>query len=463
MWYDVRGVLSSGSFVINYAGFDGNLDQEVVIKEFFPSDIVVRGADGSVQPRSPDKQAQLQHGFHQFLTEARIIAKLKHLCIVDVLSMFEANNTGYVVMAHLKGSTLGDYLQTHAANEDALKRLLATLLDGLQIIHEAEFYHLALRPENIILDNNGTPVLTGFGAARQSYARRARALKKVLMPGYAAVEQYARQSGKQGSSTDIYALAAIVYEAIVGHTPIPSLERMKALEGGADPYQPLSQLGSGRYSAGFLQAIDWALAYHRTQRPQSVAEWRTALQLDKLSGKTAPAQHTAAHSEFHEEPILDEAPPPEATVVEEPKRKRNVVWPLLGVTLLIAIIVGVYLAYRYLDIAAITQPTLTPEAAPPAIEANQPARPVAPIDDQVARLQGPNPEALRRLQIAEVALQIAENPADYELAVKELQQALALDENLPRTYLLLSQAYEQLGDSAAAERHLARYRELGGD
>ena len=450
--------------MINYAGFDGNLDQGVVIKEFFPGDIVARAPDGSVQPRSPDKQALLQHGFQQFLNEARIIAKLKHVSIVEVLSMFEANNTGYVVMEFLSGSTLGAHMQTHAADERMLKQMLSTLLDALQLIHEAGFYHLALQPENIILDNDGTPVLSGFGAARQSYARRARALRKVLLPGYAAVEQYAKQSGKQGPATDIYALAAVLYEAIVGHTPVASLERMKALEGGEDPYQPVSRLGAGRYSAKFLEAIDWALAYHRTQRPQVVAQWRAALQLDELPAEPATAQNTAVHSEFHEERVNDAMPERQAPISATPVAKRSRLPWLLGLVFIIVMAVGAgaYLVHRFLGAP---DPPGSPglEDVPTLSQTVEPAGIITGHDEPTRVAQGPNVEALRRLQLAEVALEIAEQPADYELAITELEQVLVLDAQLPRVHMLLSEAYERLGKTAESERHLIRRRELGGE
>ena len=461
MWYDLKGVLSSSSFVINYAGADGNLDQEVVIKEFFPSEIVARAQDGSVQPRSPDKQAQLQHGFQQFLNEARILAKLKHMSIVEVLSLFEANNTGYVVMGFLSGSTLGEHMETHAANEQVLKQLLSTLLDALELIHTAGFYHLAIQPANIILHDDGTPVLSGFGAARQSYARRARALRKVLLPGYAAVEQYAKQSSKQGPSTDIYALAAVLYEAIVGHTPAAALDRMTALEGGNDPYKPLSQLGDNRYAPKFLEAIDWALAYHRTQRPQTVAEWRAALQVEKLQSQPAAPPKTAVHSEFREEPAADVPPEPAAPQPDEPVRQRSRLAWILGILLVIVLATGLgpFLVHRTLNAPAVRE---VPQPADmlPTDQSSEPAVPATPVDEPSTE---PDQAVLRRLQLAEVALEIAEQAADFELAVQELKQVLVLDEQLPRAHLLLSQAYQRLGKATDAERHLTRYRELSAE
>ena len=110
------------------------------------------------------------------------------------------------------------------------------------------------------------------------------ALTVILKPGYAPFEQYADVAAmKQGPWTNIYALAAVVYFLITGHTPMPSVGRMIS-----DSLVPLSEAAAGRYSADFLKGIDLALSVRPEDRPQNVVELRAVL------GLTGQPQHETA-------------------------------------------------------------------------------------------------------------------------------------------------------------------------
>jgi hypothetical protein len=117
----------------------------------------------------------------------------------------------------------------------------------------------------------------------------------ILKPGYAPIEQYDEIPGmKQGPWTDLYALGALMHFAITGRPPPPSVGRLVH-----DAWVPLSQAAAGRYSAGFLAAIDAVLAARPDDRPRNVAQWRARL-ADPAGG--APALAAA--------PAVDEPPAP---------------------------------------------------------------------------------------------------------------------------------------------------------
>src|SRR5258708_21594985 len=84
---------------------------------------------------------------------------------------------------------------------------------------------------------------------------------------------------RQGAWTDIYALAAVMYFAVTGQAPVPSVGRMFR-----DELRPLQYLAEGKYSPRFLSAIDSALAPRPEDRAASVAEFRRALGI----GQTDP-------------------------------------------------------------------------------------------------------------------------------------------------------------------------------
>ena len=126
--------------------------------------------------------------------------------------------------------------------------------------------------KHLIIKDNGRPVLIDFGAARQSTGARSRSMRAIATPGYAPPEQYSTK-GKQGTWTDIYAMAAVAYRMLTGITPEDSPDRMMD-----DELVPATQAGKGQASQAFLKVIDQALSLNGQERPQNVSEFRAALE-----------------------------------------------------------------------------------------------------------------------------------------------------------------------------------------
>ena len=270
--YAIVEVLGVGGFGITYRARDTLLEKDVAIKEFFPSGVVSRKAEGGVTMTGPHVQAEYRTGLDRFLKEARTLASFGHPNIVRVLRFFQANDTGYMVMEYERGTSLRDWLQRYPQpEEEALLTLVAPLLDGIEKVHAAGFLHRDIKPENIFIRDNGSPVLIDFGSARQALASATHALTAMVTPGYAPFEQYGA-SNEQGPGTDIYAMGAVMVFAMTGRTPPDAISRMKSDRLGHD-------LGSAalRYSPRVIDAVRNAMALDEKARPQSVADWRPAL------------------------------------------------------------------------------------------------------------------------------------------------------------------------------------------
>lgn len=293
-WYEIDSILGQGGFGITYLARDTNLDQLVAIKEFLPSDLAVRTRESDVQPLTGEHTDTYGWGLNRFLTEARTLAKFRHPNIVRVLSVFEANNTAYMVMEYERGESFENLLKfKQVSGEVALKRILLALLDGLELVHDAGFIHRDIKPSNVYLRDDGVPVLLDFGSARLALGVETRTLTSLVSPGYAPFEQYnaTRESDRQGPWTDIYALGATMYRAVTGHGPVDAAARANALlDEQRDPFEPCSGMGLAGYSPGFLLAIDRALAFPPADRPQSVAAWRQLL----AAGTEDPEAETLA-------------------------------------------------------------------------------------------------------------------------------------------------------------------------
>ncbi len=110
-WYQIEKVLGQGGFGITYLAYDANLDQHVAIKEYLPMELAVREGDFSVYPASEAQDERYKWGLDRFLTEARTLARFKHSAIVRVMSVFEENNTAYMVMEYQQGQSLQELLE----------------------------------------------------------------------------------------------------------------------------------------------------------------------------------------------------------------------------------------------------------------------------------------------------------------------------------------------------------------
>ena len=132
-------------------------------------------------------------------------------------AVFEAHGTAYIVMEYAEGETLSAHLERKGSLSEAeLKAILYPLLDGLAVVHGADFLHRDIKPGNIVLrDVDGSPVLLDFGAARQAIGAKSRSVTSIVTPGYAPIEQYSTR-GRQGPWTDIYALGGVCYRALTG-------------------------------------------------------------------------------------------------------------------------------------------------------------------------------------------------------------------------------------------------------
>jgi WD40 repeat protein len=278
--YTIEAVLGHGGFGVTYLAHDTQLGTQVAIKEYLPQDIARRKGQTNVIANAEDQTVVTYRvGLKEFLKEGQALARFKHENIVRVLRFIEANGTAYMVMEYEKGQSLARYLRHDGPclDEPGLLRIFLPILNGLHAVHEASLLHLDIKPENIYLREDGSPMLIDFGSARQALVGPGASQAVALTPGYAPIEQYPN-GGKQQPATDVYAIGASLYRCITGKRPISSIERHQAvLRYEPDPLPLATEVGNGRYSAYVLASIDSALRIHANERYQSARDLQDAL------------------------------------------------------------------------------------------------------------------------------------------------------------------------------------------
>ena len=454
-WYLLERVLGQGGFGITYLARDTNLDQRVAIKEYLPTEVARRRDDASVRARTEEHDERYRWGLERFIREARTLARFDHPNIVRVLSVFEFNNTAYMVMRFEEGSNLAAILeQRRTLPEGELLRILPPILDGLELVHNAGFIHRDIKPDNIHIRADGSPVLLDFGSARQPVGHSP-SMTILVAPGYAPFEQYYSSGESQGPWTDIYGLGATCYRAISGVPPMDAIARGKGVLGSArEVLVPAKTVGAGRYSERLLEAIDHALEFAERDRPQSIGEWRRELLGEGREAAPAPIAPptAAARSE----------PPPTPAV-------SGGGWPVFRTVLgaVVALAVAAVLL-RFYPFSGHSDSQPPPEAAPdPAAQLKQRLEKLEKqLDDERRREQEKN-----NRQLQEQELQRAQQEEQKKLAEererKRAQEAEAARKKNDKQKQLAAERERMRAQQAEATRKqqeeqkkLAAQREL---
>ncbi len=300
--YKIESIIGQGSYGITYLALDMVEGKQVVIKENFPRDSSLRNQrTHTVRASSPDTQESYDWALQRFLDEAKLLIDLSHPNIVPVLHCFQAMGTAYYVMPHIGGQELQLAAPPPAEiTEKWLRPILECLLDGLSYMHEQNLLHRDIKPNNILVHEDGTPVIIDFGTARA--LRNTHTHTKIGTPGYTPLEQYS-VNGKRGPWTDFYALGATCYHLITGELPPDVHERADE-----DLYSPLAERAElqQRFSKPMLHSIDVALRMNRRERWQNASEWLAAMRGINLRPTTAEQKPTpsAPHQKWNKTSLL---------------------------------------------------------------------------------------------------------------------------------------------------------------
>jgi serine/threonine protein kinase len=333
--YEIVRPLGQGGFGITYEAINRVVKRRVAIKEFFPLGIASR--EGATQVIFPgDRDGIVGWALKRFAESTSALADLQHGSIIDVMNYVSDHGTGYMIMEHVDGDTFEDWLKARGGKTSLgeIKPLLDPICDALEYMHGRNLLHRDIAPDNIMLRQNGEPVLIDFGAIKtieEETRARAGTSFPVAKRFYSSPEQTSGNSKLDGR-TDVYSTAAVVYRALSGEPPADASERRaQVFDREPDPYKPLGKTGAHKMPAEIAAVIDSALSLRREERPSGVGVLRRALGW-KGDAKDVEDNRVTVKVE-------PETPKVRAHDPQDAPKKKNFAVPVAA-TVLVAIVIG---------------------------------------------------------------------------------------------------------------------------
>ena len=305
--YEVQEFIGQGAMGFVYKAYHAQLERTGAVK-------VLQGI-----AVGPDAVARFRH-------EAQAIAQMRHPNIVNVYDFGEYDGTPYMIVEYVAGGSLAGRMQEMGLDRVTALKYLRGIGAGLDYAHSLGIVHRDVKPANVLIEKDGTPVLADFGLVKLLQGSSLQSMSGVTTgtPAYMAPEQV---MGRQvGPPADRYSLATMAYEMLTGAIPFEGegvLELMYA-HVHRDPPPPSSR------NAGLSPSVDAVIMRGLAKDPQ--ARWESceafAVALTAaLAGQSVPGvEKTIAFA-----PPVTGTVPPSPTSDSSPAAAATVFQPLTGV------------------------------------------------------------------------------------------------------------------------------------
>jgi len=285
--YRLEAKLGSGGMSTVYLAKDETLDRPVAVKV--------------MHREMSEQEDQLQ----RFRQEARAVAKLTHPNVVSVIDAGEDGGHPYIVFEYVKGETLKQRIARVGALDP--QEAIAYAIEvgrGLGIAHARNMVHRDIKPQNVLIDEEGRAKLTDFGISRQLEQDGVTATGRVLgTTDYVAPEQ-AMGKGVDPRS-DIYSLGVVLYEMLVGQVPFHADSQVGVAMKHVNEELPDVQRRRPEVSAAVALVVERSTAKSPAERYQTIGEMiddlETALEVEAARAGTTTGEATS---------VLDAVPPP---------------------------------------------------------------------------------------------------------------------------------------------------------
>ena len=278
----------------------------------------------------------------RFKNESKAISLLNHPNIVKVYDVSVSENLQYIVMEYVDGMTLREYLNERGGKLTSRETVhfISQILKALDHAHRNGVVHRDIKPQNIMLLDNGQLRMMDFGIARISRAENQLTGGKAMgSVHYISPEQ--AKGDETDFTSDIYSVGVMMYEMLSGHLPFDADDVVEvAIKQISDKPQSLQELAPN-VPHGLVEITERAMAKRPDNRYASAAEMLSALNA-YVENPAIVFNYTYLPDEIPEKvverPMKIQKDAPEPKKARKGKKKRTVFLPVLfGITVAFAL------------------------------------------------------------------------------------------------------------------------------
>ncbi len=252
--YEIREIIGVGGMAVVYKAYD-NIDDRIVAVKILKEEFLAN-----------------EEFRRRFKNESKAIAVLSHMNIVKVFDVSYGDRLQYIVMEYVEGITLKEYIQQQGvvSHREAVFFIMQ-VLRALQHAHDKGIVHRDIKPQNILLLENGVIKVTDFGIAR-FFASETRTMTDSAIGSVHYISPEQARGDVTNDKADIYSVGVMLYEMLTGKLPFESdntvsvaimqLQKDPALPRTINPQIPI----------GMEQIVIKAMQKNTYDRYQSAAE-----------------------------------------------------------------------------------------------------------------------------------------------------------------------------------------------
>lgn len=256
--YRVESRIAAGGMATVYRALDSRLDRTVAVKVMHPA----MAADASFTDR--------------FIREAKAAARLSHPNVVGVFDQGQDGDVVFLAMEYVEGRTLRELLQDLGTltPREAFGVLEPTLA-ALGAAHRAGFIHRDVKPENVLISDDGGIKVADFGLARATATAASAATGKVLVGTVAYLSPEQIERGVASPSSDVYAAGILLYEMLTGRQPYQGRSAVEIIYKHVHENVPPPSRAMPGLARALDQLVAEATARDPEQRPADAEELLT--------------------------------------------------------------------------------------------------------------------------------------------------------------------------------------------
>ena len=277
--YKISHQIGLGGFSCVYAAEDLSTQQSIVIKECLIEGLQYRSDDLALHALHESDEALIAQVKQNALEEAALLNLLTEQGVTNIstfIEAFEQNNSIYIAMTEAKGHDLLSWAESYRAEKiafpaDFLTSILSAVLQILEQVHRLGYFHCDIKPNNILIDDEGVVTLIDFGAARS--VEKQHGVDVAISPGFSPPEFYPSHRAQIGAWTDIYMLAALIYNIITGK--VPEAADLRAVRDRNVTLAAMPRLLT-IYPSALLNSVDKAMSIQANDRFVSAEVWEQA-------------------------------------------------------------------------------------------------------------------------------------------------------------------------------------------